>query len=443
MDSDLPVTARDRINCLVAATRLRGKEKVDVAKTLIAEFEKGLADGVSEDDLLAQYAKPRRAAKAIRRKMIRQRSRAWWIWHRTWITVCLLIAATYIGLGLYYASNKSSIKVDYLAKLNERAAAVPEADRAWPVYREVLIELDWDSAWPQRNEDPIYRIPDYDSPNWDKMVLILNEHQEQILRLRAAAQRPGLGFVLRDRFEPADLELFAPTSNPLSTDWPLGRVDQNLFSHLSVLIRIGRLLDANAVAAARRDDPNECAADLLAIMRMARFANEHGLSFGWTFRVSLLSIATDSLSRVLAEQPDLFTDVHLATLMRQLANEINIELDISGELLLFDDMLQRLFTDTGHGDGHFDVHLIRGGFKSIFGDNSEEPNWYEKVIWYALSPINVTDMPSRNEMHVFYYGLAKRFQNASSLPMRELPVSGVEEAWLDFWDAQNRMNRMM
>ena len=58
------------------------------------------------------------------------------------------------GALVYYLTGRPTIKVDYLAALNERAKSAPEEERAWPLYRQALSQIFVNQNIPEwMNED--------------------------------------------------------------------------------------------------------------------------------------------------------------------------------------------------------------------------------------------------------------------------------------------------
>ncbi|MBI69217.1 MAG: hypothetical protein CMJ38_04225, partial [Phycisphaerae bacterium] len=55
---------------------------------------------------------------------------------------CLGLIILIYGVWVFVAVQRTAtITVDYKAKINEVAAAIPQDDRAWPLYREASIAL--------------------------------------------------------------------------------------------------------------------------------------------------------------------------------------------------------------------------------------------------------------------------------------------------------------
>jgi len=427
--SGLPKPARKRIGRVVQKTQLWERERVRVAERLVEEFRCGLASGVPLGMLLKRYDRPGRAAARFRKVFHRYRSRAWKLRRRVVRGVMWLLVLGYIGLGVYYAAGRRDVKVDYLVKVNARAAAVPEGDRAWPRYRDVLLTLGREEGLLSEAADMQLAIPDPKEPGWDELVAYLEAHQGEIARLREAAAMPGLGFEMRYAYNGADLELFAQGGDEETRaifGEPRGeRLGDVLMPHLGRFREVGRLLGADAVAAAERGDTEACAADLFAVMRLGVHVAEHDLLMNQLLRIGFYNSAIETLSWVVQKHPDLLTDAQLAALSGRITEAVAFELDITGERLLFEDFLQRSYTDNGRGGGHLSPHLLGEGYDP-FGHLllEDKPHWAGVGLWYLLSPIAITTAASRSEMHDLYHTTMDQSDAARLVPMRDLPKPG-------------------
>ena len=71
------------------------------------------------------------------------------------------VVLTYVIWVLIAMNRSVTISVDYVALLNEKAAAVPENQRAWPVYRDAGIAL---QNIPMPSD--VYLEEEIEEPNW-------------------------------------------------------------------------------------------------------------------------------------------------------------------------------------------------------------------------------------------------------------------------------------
>jgi hypothetical protein len=125
-------------------TRLRRGEKAAVAAELIDHFREGLAAETAVADLVARFGDPKRAAKLIRRAKLRCRAWPDRLCRRITRAVGIgLIAAValYGVLTIRYITAEPVVRESLVERTNRAAMAIPESDRAWPLYRQVLTLL--------------------------------------------------------------------------------------------------------------------------------------------------------------------------------------------------------------------------------------------------------------------------------------------------------------
>ena len=67
----------------------------------------------------------------------------WHAWHYGWMTVAAAVAPVHRD-GALDVDGQAHVRIDYLAAFNKAALAVPENERAWPIYRDALWR--WVSA---------------------------------------------------------------------------------------------------------------------------------------------------------------------------------------------------------------------------------------------------------------------------------------------------------
>ena len=127
------------------------------------------------------------------------------------IGVCIGLFILIYGVWVFVAVQRTAtIAVDYKAKINEVAAAIPQDERAWPLYREASIALRLD---PEPNIYQIYDDPSFDEPTWpthegwSHYDSWIESHQETIAIIRKASKMAGSGLVLGSVAE-EDSEVF-------------------------------------------------------------------------------------------------------------------------------------------------------------------------------------------------------------------------------------------
>ncbi len=269
--------------------------------------------------------------------------------YKTWVAVAVLIVlATYTIWVMLALSRKPTVAVDYLAKLNEVAAAVPEHDRAWPRYQVVLSLLTGEpqspAQWPG-------------DPGWEVFATWVDDQAEAIDQLRLITAMPGMGDVLT---APAT-STTAPSSSP-----PLlqGSVIAASLPALGSMRSLGRLLLADAREAMAVGDGDRAVADIIAIVGLARHLREHPILINDLVSLSLFRMALATAAGIMERAPSTLSDANLADLAAALAQTDDLlSVRIAGERYMMLDILQRIYTDDGEGDGW----LIPGSLGEVMG----------------------------------------------------------------------------
>ena len=138
--AELPPELAAAVRQVVSRSRLWRPEKVDVAAELIAHFQDGLAAGRTPAELLQSFGDPQASAKLIRRAKRRGRPMLWHAWRYCWMGLATMLLL-YVTAGLWMVTRHPTVKIDYLADFNKPAIAVPEDQRAWPLYRDALLSM--------------------------------------------------------------------------------------------------------------------------------------------------------------------------------------------------------------------------------------------------------------------------------------------------------------
>ena len=136
---DLPPSLATLVAEVVRRTRLRRREKSEIAAELVAHFADGLASGRNAEELAAAFGDPKASARELRHGAIAKRSaidrglrRALQIAG----TSIAVIVVVYLAMAIHVARLRPTISFDPIATYQ---SLLPEtADPAWPLYLEAL-----------------------------------------------------------------------------------------------------------------------------------------------------------------------------------------------------------------------------------------------------------------------------------------------------------------
>jgi hypothetical protein len=365
-EAELPPAIVAVISAVVGSTRLWRREKVDVARELIAHFQDGLDAGRTAEQLVASFGDPVTAARLIRRAKRRGRPTLWHVLRWSLIGV-IVLAFIYFLIGLYALSGRPSIKTDYLAIINHRALSVPEDEAAWPLYRKALTGILVHDEFPKFVEDgglaPMTSDP-------AAAIEWLKRHAAAIETIRTASERPELGFAVgtsAESFRPEDWALFdgiaepAPSNNGVETKAPLeGQLLVNtLAPHVQTLRSITWLLIKDAHWAAYEGDGVRALADIVAALGVSRHSQETPFLLNTYISIAIQEMTLMAIRDVMREHPELWSDAQLGELAHTVVSAtIDWRRGFDGERAAFADVLQRAYTDDGRGNGRLTVESL-------------------------------------------------------------------------------------
>lgn len=401
LNAGLPRPLADLALEVTRRTRLRRREKLDVARELVAHFRDGLEAGATSDGLSAGFGNPVQAAKLIRRAKKRNRSLLWHAWINTWRTIGAVILACVVLYGVLafrYWTGKPTISRNIIAELNAPTLALPESERAWTYYREAYLALPVmpepimnSGAWPA--------IEPTDA-DWPVYCAYVDALQPTIHLLRKASRVPHMGFILTDAYDDPEMTAHANAiRGQLSTDGgpppPVLQPSENpwvvnvLLSYLGNMRGFARDLAADARIALFQSDSERFMADFEALTQMASHSAESPFLISRLVGIAIDAVALDLVGNALEERPTLLSDADLVALAHR-AGALQTDIDIGMESAFFEDTIQRLYSDDGHGDGR----LIGTAIASLHAASG----WDEQLIGSPAAPVIAALAADRKEV---------------------------------------------
>jgi hypothetical protein len=402
-EAELPREAASLVTNVARRTKLWRNEKTDVAEELVAHFQDGLNAGHSVESLIQSFGEPGQAARLIRRAKKRGRPVLWQA--LMWTTRGLAIfLAVYLMLAVYYLLGDVSPTTNYLALLNREAAAVPEDERAWPLYREALVDLGYstkETGWLPLGVRLESRPGDYD---WPQLASFLMKHADSLAEIRAASARPQLGYAIGFEIHPEDMELVGeqPTNPPNE-----GEVHPPLFTvllpHVQALQGCAGLLTADVYRAISIGDADTAYADVVAILGISQQLSKEPFIVSGLVGLGVERSGIDSIQHVLSERPEAWSDRQLIELAHRLsASRPDVTAWLESERLFSLDTFQRIYSDDGQGGGEITYEGLRflgsslNKLRPYFPLDSNSPA-HDPLIAVGM-PIAVSLMGSRREV---------------------------------------------
>jgi hypothetical protein len=428
--SDLPAETKRLIETAVRRTRLWRVEKVDVARELIAHFTDAAAADVPAAEATAAFGDPVAAARLIRRAKIRQRPMMWHAlkWTRR-LAVALIVF--YIGLAVYFFIGRPSPTVDYVAELNTPIIATPINQRAWPIYREVLAENGDPDRYPRG-----YRPEDKEE--WPAAKKWIEEHPKAVEKIRRAANKPTMGFVLGRGGSADDLARERKDNIPLSLGKSVAELDsslvQILLPHLNHLRSFARTLAADAELVRQASDGPRLRDNLMALANMGKqISADNSIVITGLLAIGVHALALDVISDTLETSPELLSDDEWRDLAHRLSEPrvAGDFISFKGERMFLYDLVQRTYTNDGDGDGRFTAAGLRT-LRAVTWAFSQDPNDSDvPLIESATAPAGLLVMASRRDLIDRYDRIMDAYEAALHRPLREQSVPPADAGLKD------------
>lgn len=418
--SALPEDIQKLIRRVVRRTRLRHREQQDVARELMTHFEDALESGDSVSDAINTYGSEKTAAKLLRNACLRKR---WWVEivfvksmkYASAVFGCLLVV--YFTMALFAMNRKTNIAVDYVAKMNETAAAISKSERAWPLYRAAGIALHNNSE-PTPKVDGLFVNPTWaGDTGWDAYAVWLSTHMETVNLIHQGTAKEGMGFIVNSRVAEEDKELWPEQYEKLKEQKSSFMLAAH-YPQLRELRRMARLLRFDAIAAAASGDGDRSLKDIESLIRLGTHCREHATLINDLVSMSIYNLAFDTLGRILERAPHTLTNTQfnqIQTVIASLDEEFGIRFE--GERMFFLDVLQRMYTDDGNGDG---VIVPRKMLEAFHAFDVESVNGLESsssATSILLAPIADVFGASRKEVLERYDEYTAMYKEYQGVPL--------------------------
>jgi hypothetical protein len=401
--SGLTQPARDLIRSVVKKTRLWHTEKFDVQSELISHFLDGKDAGVSEEKLVERFGDVRTSAKLIRRAKMRNRP-AYWHAKKWLIRGTVVLLAVYGVMGIRFFTGKPTVKVDYVAQLNAPILKVPEDQRGWTVYKEVIRTLENERKDRDQRHGLTHNSPsrDYQRASEAEPVLVelvdlydddprrallpaaLEKHRGLIDQISLAATKPEFGFVYGNggSFDAPDNPWgrtpqapspYQGRSKAFNETYSESLLDTVMLPDLNHLFTMASILLADAEWAGRQRDGERLFQRWCDLANLTKQRSTDRFIVVQSVTMNLRRRLVDAVMRQIDEEPDLLSDAQLKVISHRLAGgRVAADVfDLTLERAIFADLLQRMYTDDGNGDGRLtkigvEVLLVNGGTHDMY-----------------------------------------------------------------------------
>ncbi len=344
-----------------------------------------------------------------------------------WSLFLFLALIIVYGAWVIIAMNRTAtLSVDYIAKINEVASSVPESERGWPHYRSAAIAL-------QSNPEPstFFIENELETPQWtheagwDHFDTWIQEHDETLRHLQRATSKEVFGYISSGKVSEEDKELW-PDQYASQGEGPYGEtVLEILLPQLSPMRNLARLLLVDAKDAASKGDTDRCLKDISAMLQIGIHVRQPSLLISDLVSLSIFNLVFQTIGQILQYEPALFSLEELSSLQESIRNlEPHLIVSLDGERFMMYDLLQRIYTDNGEGDGYL-VPVESNQMLDFAELVSAEPNLSNQSGLYPalFTPIADVFFASRKEMREEYDARMDLAESRQGVPLYTLQSS--------------------
>jgi hypothetical protein len=212
-----------------------------------------------------------------------------------------------------------------------------------------------------------------------------------------------------------------------------------LLPYLKEMRRLSYLLVLDIRRAADAGDSATVLDDVAALIGVARHTRENPVLIGDVVSLAIFQMTLDRIGELLDSRPDLFTDDQLQQLAHRIAavNDDLLRVRVGAERPVFYDIIQRTFTNDGHGNGRITFEGLKLLDSMIFRPEGIRPTDGPYV---AATPALALLVLNRRDMLAEYDRLLDRMEADGDRPIwqREGDVVGsLLPAWqaspIDRW----------
>lgn len=286
--------------------------------------------------------------------------------------ILLLLASPLLAcaaLAARFYTGKPNPTHDYYADYNALREQFSEEDRAWGLYMAMRPRI----ADFYKLRDDFEEIAEEEGIDYDDIPDVLDARpgdpfyptandvisQTTLLdEIRAAARRPIIGTLATDRYvndppaSPSDY--LPPSSDPAQQEslmlmliMPLGDVRDSI-----------KILAFDAHSAVHEGDHARAVANIVDIVRIAGQAERERGIIADLVAIACVGVAQETTLEIVNKQPSAFNDDQLHDLTNLLLTDAikAATIDFEHERMMQHDVIQRIYTDDGQGNGRLTSH---------------------------------------------------------------------------------------
>ncbi len=425
--SGLPGEVQSILTEVMSRCWLTRGEKAYVIEELIAHFVDGMDRDVTAKQLVQDFGDPAVAAKLIQSS--KRKNRPFWkkSLHAFGYGIIALIVA-YAGVWVFFHQGEPVISKDYVVQVNAGLTEVADSEKAWPIYRPMWTKYKFSEGevipeiWAKEGEGEEKSYPPRfvrrGEPGWEAAKAAIYKHQDLMDSFREGAKRPYFGIELKANKNEYSEEDFAALFPSLSRSNSQDGVEEEapsyttlldesllgiLFPHVLDLRNAVRLFAFDIQLAIEEGDSARAVQDIETMIGLARHAAEGRVLICGLVSKSILGMAFAEIESVIVEDPDFFNEQQLQKLQSAVRGaKLKDWISYDGEVLMVSDLIQRIYTNDGQGDGHMTSQgleiMSALGNGEFFKDNMSENESWDSIIENAFGPLGLLVFATRGEV---------------------------------------------
>jgi hypothetical protein len=360
----------------------------------------------------------------------------------TWAARAIFaVTFLYIAFGAWLWFHEPVIRIDHVAALRAMmpVAASPE-QAVWPEFRDQMVAMGLgadDPAHESAGVEAMDAMPYPGSEQWAGAREWLTVNAAPLATLRDATRRPVFGFPIGVPVSEADARLLGKRLLPSASssaavspsEFPMFSI---LLPHLAPLRTAARILAVDMFAAAEIGDGERATRDAEAGIALSMHAQEGRFLVNDLVGVAMRRMTLGRMMALLEWKPELFTDSQLAR-MQAAAMSVPAQLqrlNLDSERLGFNDVVQRMYTDNGNGDGWFRPSLAQMEALGVTNPDASGEMTQRMAVASGgiLAPFAAMYVAGRRDMLERYNTIISRYEEDASLPLRDFDHSRGAES---------------
>ena len=282
---------------------------------------------------------------------------------------------------MFYNFARPNVAVNYSAKINAPIETLPLGEKAWPVYRDAWIKFgltegkifqDLSVVGSDRNSQEEFARPG--DIEWTKVVATIDESQEHFHAFRKGAKLDYLVLTMHarlSRFSKEDFSALFPDADYASVqadpnwdsfgaggfseeaDQLIGGSTVGIFlPHFGAFYNMSHALIIDSRLAATQSDSGRIVNNVDTTFGIARQLYNEPYAASALISKGIFQIGVMHVKELITNNPQLFDPAQLEHLQQSVAQfRIPTKLGFARERLVTQDILQRIYSDDGNGDG--------------------------------------------------------------------------------------------